>query len=293
MTSQVIVVVTPSSYDHTMAPSATATITFGDELRRWRETRRLSQLALATHADVSQRHLSFLENGKSRPSREMVLHLGRTLELALRDQNALLAAAGFSPEYAERGLDDPDLDEVRHTLEAMLAAHGHIPAYVIDRGWDLVMANTASLGLAGLAGVDPPLEVAGNVMRTCFHPDGIRSRVVDWERFATALLHRLEREIVERPFDDRLADLLVEARGYPGVADLPARPALPTGNDLTLAMQVETDRGVLRFLSVIATIGEPFDVTLEELRIETLLPADRFTEDALREAVAGVETPRP
>lgn len=272
-----------------MAPTATVTITFGDELRRWREARRLSQLALANQADVSQRHLSFLENGKSKPSREMVLHLGRSLDLPLRDQNALLAAAGFSPEYAERGFDDPDLDEVRHTLEVVLAAHGHIPAYVVDRGWDLVMANPAALGLAAVAGIDPPLEVVTNVMRTCFHPDGIRSQVVEWQRFATALLHRLEREIVDRPFDDRLAELLAEARTYPGVADLPSRAPLPTGNDLMLPMQVRTDDGVLRFISMIATIGEPFDVTLEELRIETLLPADRFTEDTLRAALARPE----
>lgn len=265
-----------------MSATATATITFGDELRRWREARRLSQLALASEADVSQRHLSFLENGKSKPSREMVLHLGRSLDLSLRDQNALLTAAGFSPEYAERGMDDPDLDEVRHTLEAVLAAHGHIPAYVIDRGWDLVLANPAAIGLSALAGIDPPLDVAANVMRTCFHPDGVRAKIVDWERFASALLHRLEREMVHRPFDDRLAELLAEARSYPGVADLPERAPLPTGNDLMLPMQVRTDHGVLRFISMIATIGEPFDVTLEELRIETLLPADRFTEDALR-----------
>jgi len=268
-----------------MVHTATPVITFGEELRRWREARRFSQLALASEADVSQRHLSFLETGKSKPSREMVLHLGRSLDLALRDQNALLATAGFSPEYTERGLDDPDLDEVRHTLDVVLAAHGHIPAYVIDRGWDLVMANPASLSLAALAGLDPPLEVSLNVMRTCFHPEGIRSKVLDWERFATVLIHRLERELVDRPFDDRLADLLAEARSYPGVADLPARPPLPTGNDLMVPMQIETPAGTLRFISMIATIGEPFDVTLSELRIETLLPADRFTESKLREAM--------
>jgi hypothetical protein len=203
----------------------------------------------------------------------------------LRDQNALLAAAGFSPEFTERTLDDPDLDEVRHTLEVVLAAHGHIPVYVVDRGWDLVMANPASLGLAALAGIDPPLEVSLNVMRTCFHPDGIRSRIRDWERFATVLLHRLEREIIDRPFDDRLTDLLAEARTYPGVADLPGRPPLPTGSDLMLPMQLETPAGTLRLISMIATIGGPFDITLEELRIESLLPADRFTETVLRAAL--------
>ena len=267
----------------------TTTIPFGDELRRWREARRLSQLALASDADVSQRHLSFLETGKSKPSREMVLHLGRAMDLSLRDQNSLLVTAGFSAEYSERGLDDPDLDEVRHVLEVVLAAHGHIPAYVIDRGWDLVLANPASLSVAALAGVDPPLEVATNVMRTCFHPDGLRSKVSDWERFATVLLHRLEREIVDRPFDERIAALLTEARSYPGVADLPARAPLPTGNDLMVPLQLETEHGTLRFISMIATIGAPFDVTLEELRIETLLPADRQTETVLRDALAAAD----
>ncbi|MEZ5246979.1 MAG: helix-turn-helix transcriptional regulator [Acidimicrobiales bacterium] len=268
-----------------MPRSAVPVITFGDELRRWREARRHSQLALSAAADVSQRHLSFLETGKSKPSREMVLHLGRSLDLSLRDQNALLASAGFAPEYVERGLDDPDLDEVRHTLDAVLAAHGHIPVYVVDRGWDLVMANPASLGLAALAEVDPPIEVSRNVMRTCFHPDGIRSKVHEWERFATVLLHRLEREIIDRPFDSRLTDLLAEARTYPGVADLPGRPPLPTGNDLMLPTQLETPAGTLRLISMIATIGAPFDITLEELRIESLLPADRFTESVLRAAL--------
>lgn len=286
MTHEVIVAVTRVLYDAAMA---TMTIPFGAELRRWREARRLSQLALAGHADVSQRHLSFLENGKSKPSREMVLHLGRVMDLSLRDQNTLLVTAGFSAEYAERGLDDPDLDEVRRILDVILAAHGHIPAYVIDRGWDLVMANNASLSVAALAGLDPPAEVSTNVMRTCFHPDGIRSRVHDWERFAAVLLHRLEREIVDRPFDDRLADLLTEARSYPGVSELPSRQPLPSGNDLMVPMQLESDHGTLRFISMIATIGAPFDVTLEELRIETLLPADRLTESVLRDALAAAD----
>jgi transcriptional regulator with XRE-family HTH domain len=286
MTNEVIVGVTPGPYDWAMA---TTTVSFGEELKRWREARRISQLALAGDAEVSQRHLSFLETGKSRPSREMVLHLGRALDLTLREQNSLLVAAGFSPEYRERGLDDPDLDEVRHVLDVVLTAHGHIPAYVVDRGWDLILANPASLGIAALADLDPPLEVATNVMRTCFHPDGLRSRVLDWERFATMVLHRLEREIVDRPFDGRLADLLTEARTYPGVADLPVRDPLPSGNDLMVPLLLETDRGTLRFISMIATIGAPFDVTLEELRIETLLPADRVTEEALRTAMVTAD----
>ena len=258
------------------------TITFGSELRRWRDARRLSQLALSSAADVSQRHLSFLESGRSNPSREMVLHLGHILDLPLRDQNHLLAAAGYSPQYPERSLDDPDLDEVRHVLETVVNAHGHIPAYVVDRGWDLVLANPAALGLASLVGIDMPLEVATNAMRTCFHPDGLRRIIVGWESFATVLLHRLEREAVERPFDERLAALAAEARTYPGVADLPERPPLPSGDDLLLPMVVETPAGRLRLISMVATIGAAFDVTLEELRLETLLPADRGTESILK-----------
>lgn len=260
----------------------TTTISFGEELRRWREARRLSQLALAGEADVSQRHLSFLENGKSRPSREMVLHLARVLDLPLREQNTLLTTAGYAAEYAERGLDDPDLDQVRHVLETVLEAHGPIPAYVVDRGWDLVLANTAALELAPRAGLDPPPEVAANVMRTCLHPEGIRPKVRNWERFATVLMHRLERELVESPFDERLGDLMIEARGYPGCAELPDRPPLPSGTELLVPLHLDTAEGPLRFISTIATIGAPFDVTLEELRIETLLPADRATEAALR-----------
>ncbi|MEM9203948.1 MAG: helix-turn-helix transcriptional regulator [Actinomycetota bacterium] len=261
----------------------TLVATFGEELRRWRDARRYSQLALAAEADVSQRHLSFLETGRSKPSREMVLHLARVLELPLRDQNTLLAAAGFAPEFSERSLDDPDLDEVRHILETVVHAHGHIPAYVVDRGWDLVLANHAALAVTNLVGADLAPDVAMNAMRTCLHPDGLRQVIVDWERFATVLLHRLEREAIERPFDQRLAALVTEARTYPGVAELPARPPLPSGNDLLVPMVVDTPMGQLSFISMIATIGAPFDVTLEELRLETLLPADRHTEAVLRE----------
>ena len=122
-------------------------------------------------------------------------------------------------------------------------------------------------------------------MRTCLHPEGIRSRVLDWPRLATVLLHRLEREMAGRPFDDRLAELWAEARSYPGVAELPTRSRRATGDDLVVPMQIATPSGTLRFVTMIATLGEPFDVTLSELRIETLLPADRATETALREAM--------
>ena len=262
---------------------ASLAASFGEELRRWRDARRYSQMALAAEADVSQRHLSFLETGRSKPSRPMVLHLARVLELPLRDQNNLLVTAGYSPEYPERSLDDPDLDEVRHILDTVVSAHGHTPAYVVDRGWDLVLANKSAMSLASLVGIDMPPEVAMNAMRTCFHPDGLRNSIVGWEGFATVLLHRLEREAVARPFDERLSAVALEARTYPGVADLPDRPPQPSGNDLLVPMVVDTPLGRLRLISMIATIGAPFDVTLEELRLETLLPADRTTETILKD----------
>ena len=164
-------------------------MTFGAELRRRRETRRYSQLALAAAADVSQRHLSFLETGRSRPSREMVLHLARTLELSLRDQNSLLSTAGHRPEHAERPFDDPGLDRVRHGLTTMVDALGPIPAHVVDGGWDIVLANRASRRLGAVAGIDVPPGVAGNLMRLYLHPDGLGD--VAGEHAADGLAHRL------------------------------------------------------------------------------------------------------
>ena len=262
---------------------------FGDELRRWRTARRMSQLDLALAAEVSQRHVSFLETGRSKPSPEMVVHLGGVLDMSLRDQNALLVAAGYAPAFAERGLDDPDLDQVRHVLETLLAAHGHYPAYVVDRGWDLVLANPAAGLVNGFLAPDTPDTVTGNVMRLTLHPDGVKPYIVDWERLATSVLHRLEREVAHRPHDERLVALIEEVMGYPDVADLPARATLPDGSDLLVPVHLNIDGIELRFFTTIATIGAPFDVTLEELRLETLLPADRATEAFLRSAAGDTE----
>lgn len=253
--------------------------------------RRMSQLDLAVAAEVSQRHLSFLETGRSKPSPEMVVHLGRSLDLPLRDQNLLLGAAGFAPAYAERGLDDPDLDQVRQVLTTLVSAHGHYPAYVVDRGWDLVMANPIAGLLTTLVDPAPPLEVAGNVMRLSLHPAGLRPVIVNWHQLATSLLHRLERELAHSPNNERLRDLFDEVRDYPGIADLPARSMLPDGSDLVLPLHVDVNGTSLRFFTTITTIGAPFDITLEELRLETLLPADPATETYLRQVNDGLTAP--
>ncbi len=149
---------------------------------------------------------------------------------------------------------------------------------------NLVLANPAAMLLTALVDPDTPAEIAGNILRMTLHPAGIKPFVVDWERLATALLHRLEREVAHRPHDERLVAVMDEVTGYPGIAELPGRAVLPDGNDLLVPVHVRLDGVDLRFFTAIATIGAPFDVTLEELRIETLLPADADTEAVLREA---------
>jgi len=256
---------------------------FGDLLRRWRLARRLSQLELSAMAEVSQRHLSYLENEKAAPSREMVTHLGAVLDVPLRDRNALLSAAGFAAVYPERGLDEPAMAQIQHILELILAAHDPFPAYVIDRVWNLVLTNKSAGAL--VSRIIDPAEAAlfgGNLLRLSFHPRGLRRHLVNWDEAAAALLGRLERETAERPADTVLAELLDEIRAYPGVAELPDRPEMPTGADLLVPLHLDLDDGNLRLFTTIATIGAPYDITLEELRLETLLPADAESEATLR-----------
>lgn len=260
---------------------------FGPQLRQWRSARRMSQLDLAAEAEVSQRHLSFLENGRSKPSPEMVVHLGRVLDLPLREQNRLLTAAGFAPAFGERPLDDPDLDQVRSALQRMLDAHGPYPAYVVDRGWDLVLANPAALRLLDLLDEPPPPEVAANVARLSFHPMGLRRIGENWASTASVLLDRLERELHHSPGDDRLRALRDEVVAYDGMPERPTGPAPATGDELVLPLTLRPwgpDGDRLRFFTTITTIGAAFDVTVEELRLETLLPADDETDALLRAA---------
>ncbi len=200
-----------------------STETFGDLLRGWRQVRRLSQLELATVAEVSQRHLSFLETGRSAPSREMVVHLATALQAPLRDRNAWLIAAGFAPVYSEEGLDEPAMEQIRHMLELILAAHEPFPAYVIDRAWNLVLTNQAAGALTTrLVAPGAAALFGGNVMRLSLHPEGLRRHLVNWEQAASALLDRLQRETAERPTDGSLAALLDEVNGQQMGRSLPS-----------------------------------------------------------------------
>lgn len=268
-------------------PRTAAHPEFGDELREWRQRRRFSQLALASEAEVSQRHLSYLETGRSRPSREMVIHLSTVLEIPLRERNRMLVAAGFAPEYRERALDGPDLERVRHVLEFIVRAHEPFPAVVVDRRWDVVLANDAAVLLTiALVGADSPFAFEPNLARLALHPDGARRNTTNWSEAATSFLDRLRREAAEQPSDPALAALVAEVEAYPDVAGLPRRLA-PGADDLLLPVRYRLGGDEVTLHSTIATLGAAYDVTLEELRLETFFPADEASERALRSLAGG------
>jgi transcriptional regulator with XRE-family HTH domain len=261
----------------------------GALLREWRRRRKLSQLALALGADVSQRHLSFVESGRAQPSREMVLRLAAHLELPLRERNRLLLAAGFAPYYPERPLDDPALGAARVAIERVLGAHEPYPALALDRHWTLVMANRAVAPL--LAGASPTLLAPPvNVLRLSLHPEGLARCIVNYQQWRTHLLERLHQQVLASA-DPVLEALHDDLRAYP------APP--PSGGSTDVAVdgagvfvpfRLSTDRGVLTFLSTTTIFGTPVDVTLAELMLECFFPADEETARALAIDVPSVRT---
>lgn len=254
----------------------------GELLREWRQRRRRSQLELATEAEVSARHLSFVETGRSRPSRELVLHLAAHLDVPLRERNTLLLAAGYAPVYGERSLDDEEMDPVRDALDRVLAGHEPYPAVIVDRRWDLVSANGAALGLF-TAGVAPHLlEAPINVYRLGLHPEGLAPRVRNMGEYSHHLLSRLQREVVLTG-DPDLEALLEEVRGYPDLTH-PSRVDADPARMLFLPMEFTTvDGEELSFFSTLATFGTALDVTVAELSIEAFFPADDHTRAVLQQ----------
>lgn len=253
--------------------------TFGRGLKHWRTARGMSQLDLAGAAEVSQRHISFLETGRSRPSREMVLHLGRTLEVPLREQNVLLTAAGHAAAYTETALED--LGGIRSAIDAMLDAHEPNMAIVLDRRWNVVAANQAATRFTAWAFPELPdwLEPPPNLMRLMFHPDGLRSRMAAWEHSAAPLLRRLERDAATFPTDAVLHRLLAEVRAYPDIDGLEGPSDDPSAGDLLVTTTYVVEDHPVSLFTTIAVIGDAHDVTLAELRIETFWPADRRSAD--------------
>jgi transcriptional regulator with XRE-family HTH domain len=263
----------------------------GELLREWRQRRRLSQLELATEAEVSARHLSFVETGRSRPSRELVLHLAGHLDVPLRERNTLLLSAGYAPVYPERSLDDEEMDPVRDALDRVLSGHEPYPAVIVDRRWDLVSANGTALRLF-TAGVAPQLlEPPVNVYRLGLHPEGLAPRVRNMGDYSHHLLTRLQREVVLSG-DPTLEALLAEVRGYPDLTH-PSPVEADPARMLFLPMEFTTvDGDDLSFFSTLATFGTALDVTVAELSIEAFFPADERTRTFLHQLAVPGETDR-
>ena len=247
----------------------------GQLLREWRTSRRLSQLALSVRAGVSTRHLSFVETGRSRPTREMILRLAEELDVPLRTRNEMLLAGGFAPAYGESDLTGPRLATVLAALRDVLAGHEPYPAVLVDRHWTMVDANAAIAPLTeGAAGwlLEPPV----NVLRLSLHPDGMAPRIENLAEWRTHVLHRLDRQALATG-DPVLRELHEE------LAALPGGTALATPDGLVVPLRFAG----LSFFSVTSVLGTPLDVTLSELAVESFLPADAATAAALTGRVAG------
>jgi transcriptional regulator with XRE-family HTH domain len=255
---------------------STAVAPLGTLLRDWRQRRRLSQLDLSLEAGVSARHLSFLETGRSKPSREMVLHLSEQLDVPLRDRNSLLLAAGFAPAFEERPIDAPEMAPVREALDRVLTGHEPYPAVVVDRWWNLAAANRS---IAMFTAVLPEhlLEPPLNVLRVSLHPDGMASRILNYGEWRAHLLDRLHRQVTLTA-DERLAALYEEINGYPGETAEVHGP----GGEIAVPLRWDADGQELAFFSTIATFGTAVDITLAELSIEAFFPADEATVAYLR-----------
>ncbi|WP_132126346.1 helix-turn-helix domain-containing protein [Actinocrispum wychmicini] len=242
----------------------------GELLRQWRERRRLSQLDLSIQADISTRHLSFVETGRSAPSRDMVLHLADELDVPLRDRNRLLLAAGYAPVYGESDLDAPEMAPVRAAVRKILAGMEPFPAGVFDRRWNLVDANTQmSLFTEGVPAelLAPPM----NGLRVSLHPDGLASRIINLGEWRAHLLGRLRREVAVTA-DAVLMELYEELAAYPC-----EDPEPHLDNDVVVPIRIRHHDVELAFFSTVATFGTPADITVDELSIESFFPADDVT----------------
>ena len=261
----------------TVRAVSTVQASAGSLLRDWRRRRRLSQLDLALESGVSARHLSFLETGRSRPSREMVLHLAEQLDVPLRDRNQLLLAAGFAPAYAERPIDAPEMGPVRDALDRILKGHEPYPAVVVDRWWDLTAANTGvALLTSGVA--SHLLEPPANALRITLHPEGMAQHIRNLPEWRAHLLDRLRRQVAVTG-DERLAALYRELSGYPGDEATLA----PHEPGIAVPLRIRLGDRELSFLSTVATFGTAVDITLAELAIEAFFPADDATAAYLRQ----------
>lgn len=238
----------------------------------------MSQLDFALAADVSSRHVSFLETGRAQPSREMILRLGATLDVPLRDQNAMLEAAGFQPEFPEASFDTGLPPAIDKAIERMLAQQEPFPMVVMNRRYDVLRANHAAMAMLTRVVAEPAaLGAPPNAMRLLFDPRLARPYLEDWERIARALLSRLHREVLSRPNDAELAGLLRSLAEYPDVPASFHEPDLSLPSEATLSFRLKKGELELAFLTTLTTFTAPQNVTLEELRIESYFPLDDRT----------------
>jgi transcriptional regulator with XRE-family HTH domain len=261
-------------------PSQPARI--GDHLREWRQRRHLSQLDLAGDAEISARHLSFVETGRSAPSREMVLRLAERLEVPLRERNVLLVAAGFAPAFPQRSLDDPALKSARAAIDLVLRAHEPNPALAVDRHWNLVSANRMVMPL--LEGI--PARLLGqpfNVLRLSFHPEALAARTVNLAEWCGHLLERLHRQC-EATADPELIKLYHDLKAFP----IPARSGPLSADTVAIPFKMRLGGEVLSFFSATMIFGTPVDITLSELAVETFFPADDLTAERMRRMAASL-----
>jgi transcriptional regulator with XRE-family HTH domain len=259
--------------DHRPRPSPV-----GRLLRHWRRVRRMSQLDLAVEARVTPRHVSFVETGRARPSREMVLVLARTLDVPLRERNQLLLAAGYAPLYRETSIDEPAMSQVRAALERVLRHHEPFPAVVMDRHWDILMTNAAAAAMFGRLLGDERADRPANVLRLMFDPDGLRPFVANWEQVGEALVQRAHREAIGGVPDAELAALLEELLALPGVPQRWRAPDFTAPPLPVIPVQFRKGQLAVSYFSMVTTVGTPQDVTAQELRIESFFPADEAAE---------------
>jgi transcriptional regulator with XRE-family HTH domain len=255
----------------------------GEHLREWRQRRHLSQLDLAVDAEISARHLSFVETGRAAPSREMVLKLAERLDVPLRERNVLLVAAGFAPAFPQRALDDPALKAAREAINLVLKAHEPNPALAYDRHWNLVSANRMVAPL--LEGI--PQRLLGqpfNILRLAFHPEALAARTVNLAEWCGHLLERLHRQC-EATADPELIKLYSDLKAFP----IPARSGPLQPDHVAIPFKLRHDGEVLSFFSTTMVFGTPVDVTLSELALETFFPADDLTAARMRTIAAGLK----
>lgn len=263
----------------------------GNHLREWRQRRRLSQLELACEAEISARHLSFVETGRSLPSREMILHLAEQLEIPMRERNVLLVAAGYAPIFPVRPLNDPALGAARHAIDLVLAGQKPYPAFAIDRHWTIAASNSALPEL--YVGVSPALlQPPVNALRLTLHPEGLAPRIANLPEWRAHILARLRQQI-DLTADPVLVELLREVSDYPMARSNRLREPSADANTVAIPFKIVTEAGLLCFFSTTAVFGTPVDVTLSELALEMFFPADAATGTIVRQLDQKADSERP